>query len=120
MTLAELQHLNNQNYGFMVIGKSGLDDEDLYNRALNGEDISGVIGLSQLQDVSDLLNPRAKMPSRKAKKSKKHATRLVNLSAVNCAKNVKYHDVNNIGKIEVHMSEGHCFKGTINSGAVGS
>ena len=46
MTLAELQHLNNQNYGFMVIGKSGLDDEDLYNRALNGEDISGVVSLA--------------------------------------------------------------------------
>ena len=43
--LAKLQNLNNQNYGFMVIGQSGLDDEDLYNRALAGEDISGVIGL---------------------------------------------------------------------------
>jgi hypothetical protein len=34
-----------------MIGQSGLDDEELYDRALRGEDISSVIGLGELQNL---------------------------------------------------------------------
>ena len=56
--MLSLQNLKNQNYGFMVIGKSGLDDEDLYYRALSGEDISGVIGLQSLDNKDESSHKR--------------------------------------------------------------
>ena len=65
--LAQLQNLQNENYGFMVIGQSGWDDEELYNRAIRGEDISGVIGLGDLQNLSH----KKKKASKKAKKPAK-------------------------------------------------
>ena len=51
--LAQLQNLKNENYGFIVVGKTGWDDEALYNAAIRGEDISGIIGLGgDLQNLA--------------------------------------------------------------------
>ena len=70
--LSQLQNLKNQNYGFMVIGQSGLDDEDLYYRAINGEDISGAIGLSDLRSSKRRHGKKNKKHSpKKSKKAKK-------------------------------------------------
>ena len=81
--LAQLQNLKNENYGFIVVGKTGWDDEALYNAAIRGEDISGIIGLGgDLQNLALSKKLQKKLFHKKFDTKKKMAKKVKNLENV--------------------------------------